>query len=99
MTTNEAAVLLLIAYGAVMALAFVQLYLYIKCALLQKENRIYRQFFAEQYRMETDCLDACRAMMQESVDITDLTQPSTRESRQPVIRRISQRGAKAASVK
>ena len=90
MTTNETTAMLFIAYVALIALAFVLCYLCIKCALLQKENGIYRRFFEQQYRLESDCMDACRAMVWESVDTTGTEQSDTRR---PARRRVSSRGA------
>lgn len=69
--TNEAAVLLIIAYTAVMSFTLGLCYLYIKCIALKRENRIYRRFFEQQYRLESDCMDACCDMIRESVDATN----------------------------
>lgn len=72
--TNEAAVLLIIAYAVVMGFAVGQCYLYIKCVVLKRENRIYRRFFEQQYHLESDCMDACCDMIRESVGTTNSEQ-------------------------
>lgn len=74
--TNEAVVLLIIAYVAVMGFAVGQCYLCIKCVVLKRENRIYRRFFAQQYHLESDCMDACCDMIRESVGTTNSEQHS-----------------------
>lgn len=79
MDTNAVATLLLIAGLLMIASAFVQCYLGIKCILLKKENRIYRRFFEQQYHLESDCMDACCEMVRESTGTTNSEQGRPRQ--------------------
>lgn len=99
MDTNEADVLLLIAYVVIMVFPIVLCWLYIKCVVLRRENQIYRRFFEQQYHLESDCMEACCEMVRECTG-TDIAAPANaREPRQPAHRRRTYRDAKTTSVK